>query len=179
MISNKELLEAFVQASVRRQEVLMANKLFKAETVCGMNQLISKQEGILIKVTLHPQVQFSVRRNSSQQLLLREALNKYQFLKSSTNEGDYFDTYAYYSITQGYEFNCNSAKTLWKNWRAIKLLSDRMVKGSKLLVKKEQTWREVQDISVSNELMFIETADNTEELIHNLDDSILWLEEVS
>ena len=157
----------------------MANKLLKAETVCGMNQLISKQEGILTKGTLHPQIQFSVRRNSSQEKLLCEALNKYQFLKSSTNEGNHFDTYSYYSITQGYEFNSNTAKTQWKNRRHNKELTAKKDKGTKLLIKKEQTWSEVQDISVSNELMIIETADNTEELIHNFDDSVLWLEEVS
>ncbi|MGC1527480.1 MAG: hypothetical protein WA783_15650, partial [Phormidesmis sp.] len=66
-------------------------------------------------------------------------------------------------------------RALWKNWRAIKRLSK---STSKLLVRQGTTWTSIRAISVSNELMFIETADNTE-VVHSLKDSVLWLDKVA
>ncbi|MGB3672255.1 MAG: hypothetical protein WA984_19225 [Phormidesmis sp.] len=184
MLTNTELIETFIENSLREKEVLLANPTFKAETICGVNQLMSHKDGPLIKVDIRSQAkQFYLRQNSPHTLLLKKLLYRHQFLiaenaqaedaQSDTNTA--FDIYQYFSIQRDYQFNYDTGRALWKNWRAIKRLSK---STSKLLVRQGTTWTSIRAISVSNELMFIETADNTE-VVHSLKDSVLWLDKVA
>lgn len=175
MLTNTELVEAFIESSVRQKEVLLANASFKAESLCGINQLISHKEGVQLKIDIRQgPLQFNLRRQSPHTLFLRSLLNRHQFLMAEGAEGTPFETYRYFSVKRGYQFNCTTGRALWKNWRAIKRLSSNV---SKMMVKKEGAWAEVRAIGVSNELIFIETADQ-KEVVHNFDDAVLWLTKV-
>lgn len=176
MLTNTELVDAFIESSVRGEEVLLSNSSFRAESLCGINQLMSHKDGIQIKVDLQKSpLQFYLRRNTPHTILLRSLLNSQQFLLSASTSDSQFATYQYFSVRRGYEFNCNTGRALWKNWRAIKRLSSN---ASKVLVKQGNTWAEIQSIGVSNELIFIETANKTE-VVHNFEDSVLWLNKVA
>jgi len=179
MLTNTELIETFIENSLRQKEVLLANPTFNAETICGVNQLISHKDGPLIKVDIRSQPkQFYLRQKSPHTLLLKQLLHRHQFLAAENGQGDTntaFDIYRYFSVQRGYQFNYDTGRALWKNWRAIKRLSE---STSKLLVRQETTWSAIRAISVSNELMFIETADNTE-VVHSLKDSVLWLDKAA
>ncbi|MGD1865713.1 MAG: hypothetical protein ACFB0D_14265 [Phormidesmis sp.] len=176
MLTNTELVKAFIESSVRQQEVLLANPSFRAESLCGINQLISKKDGVQIKVNSQESpLQFYLRHNSPHTLALRSLLNRHQFLLAESASDSRFEAYRYFSVRRGYEFNCNTGRALWKNWRAIKRLSSN---ASKVLVKQGTSWAEIQQIGVSNELIFIETADK-KEVVHNFSDSVLWLNKVA
>lgn len=181
MLTNTELVEAFIENSLRHKQVLLSNQTFSAESLCDTNQLTSHQNGILLKAkTNQRSTQFYLRKNTPHYRFLQKLLSQHQFLLAQDGQetnAPHFDIYRYFSIKHGYQFNCNTGRALWKNWRAIKRLS---ANTSKLLVRSAEknkaqiAWTEVQSIGVSNELIFIETADN-KELVHNFEDAILWL----
>ncbi|MEL6902156.1 MAG: hypothetical protein AAFP07_14465 [Cyanobacteria bacterium J06606_4] len=174
--SNVALVEAFIEASLRRQEVLVANADFQATSVYGTNQLANSHEGVLIKVNLqqHP-LQFHLRRQSAHRLFLQEQLNRNQFLKTKSAEDPHFDTYCYHCIKRGYHFNCNKGHVLWKTWRARKTHFQDANQEARLLIQQAQKWLVIRAIHVSNELMFIETEGNLE-IVQNFSEPVLWLE---
>ncbi|MEO0646626.1 MAG: hypothetical protein AAFZ17_10795, partial [Cyanobacteria bacterium J06650_10] len=166
------------------------------------------QGSILLKVSLSQELtEFHLRRDTPHKLFLQNLLSHHQFLmahsnysarsqtvenqntrNSNTKESKiretidpHFDIYRYFSVKHGYQFNCNTGRALWKNWRAIKRLSSN---ASKLLIRSTgqtnngKTWTEIQSIGVSNELIFIETADH-KELVHNFEDAVQWLNKVA
>ncbi|MEL6162030.1 MAG: hypothetical protein AAFQ40_10345 [Cyanobacteria bacterium J06623_5] len=174
--ANTILVETFIEASLRRREVLISNADFQATTIYGTNQLTSSHDGVLIKVNLQQQpIQFHLRRKSAHRLFLQEQLNRSQFLKTKSIQDHHFDTYCYYSVKRGYHFNCNKGHALWRTWRELKARLKTTGREHKLLIQQEQKWPVIQAIHVSNELMFIETQDSGE-IIQNFSEPVLWLE---
>ncbi|MEL6327403.1 MAG: hypothetical protein AAFQ61_10935 [Cyanobacteria bacterium J06626_23] len=176
MLSDTELIESCVEDSIRGREALLANKLRFAECRFGTNQLMSKQAGLLAKVSVKEQPpQFWVRQSTPNQALLDELLQRHQFVGSGQPDGEGFVSYEYLPVKQGYTLNRQPARALWKNWRTLYRMQENMAKAQKLLVKGGHDWEEVKKITVSNQLMFIETAEG--ETVSHMDDAIAWLSE--
>ncbi|MEM9005261.1 MAG: hypothetical protein AAGE59_17275 [Cyanobacteria bacterium P01_F01_bin.86] len=177
MLSDTGLIEAFFEASIRGQETLLANKHFLAESRFGVNQLASKQAGILVKVNVKQQpIQFWVRQSAPNREVLEEVLQRQQFLVTGKQSDDGFSSYQYFPVKPGYTLNCQSARTLWKNWRTLQRLSENMSQAQKLLVKGGHDWEQIKRITVSSDLLFIETPAG--ETTSHIDESITWLSEV-
>lgn len=177
MLSETELIEAFLEASIRGQETLLANKQFLAESRFGVNQLVSKQAGLLVKVNVQKQpVQFWVRHDAPNREQIHKLLEQQQFLTTGKQNDDGFCGYQYFPVKQGYALNCQSARALWKSWRTLYRLNENMAQARKLLIKGGHDWEQIQKITISNNLLFIETP--TGETTSHMDDDIAWLSEV-
>lgn len=177
MLSKTELVEAFVEASIRGQDTLLANKQFLAENRFGTNQLIDKQAGLSIKVDVKQQpIQFWVRRDTSDYDWIQALLKQHQFFESGTQGEDGFCSYQYVAAKDGYTLNRQSARALWKNWRSLYRMHENMAKAQKLLIKGGHDWEQVKKMTVSNNLLFVETPEG--ETTYNMDDAIAWLSEI-
>ena len=177
MLSETELLEAFVEASIRGEDVLLANKQFMAESRFGTNHLTSKQAGLLAKVNVKEQpIQFWIRNDAPNREQLDKLLKRQQFLTTGRQSGDGFWGYQYFPAKQGYNLNCKSARMLWKNWRTLYRMHENMAQAQKLLIKNGHDWEQIKKITVSNNVMFIETP--TGEATSHMDDAIAWMSEV-
>ena len=177
MLSDTELMEAFLEASIRGQETLLANKQFLAESRFGVNQLTSKQAGLLIKVNVQEQpVQFWVRHDVPNREQIHALLERQQFLTTGPLSEDGFCRYQYFPVKPGYTLNRQSARALWKNWRTLYRLNENMAQAQKLLIKGGHDWEQIQKMTISNNLLFIETP--TGETTSHMDDDIAWLSEV-
>lgn len=175
MLTNSKLIESFLEASLRQKEVFLSNATFRAESVCGVNQLMSHKGGVLIKMSLQQSAtQLWLRRNSAHIQLLRGLLHRYNFLVTEGKQDRYFDCYRYVSVKPGQEFNYDTGRQLWKYWRSLKRHSLATDSTPKLLVCRGQKWFSIRAISISNELLFIETTEGTD-LIYNLATPIIWL----
>ncbi|MEM9089846.1 MAG: hypothetical protein AAGC93_13995 [Cyanobacteria bacterium P01_F01_bin.53] len=175
MLNNTELVEAFVEASLRQKEILLSNTSLRAECVCGVNQLISRQDGVLMKMNLREPVQFWLRRQSTYSSWLSDLLHQHQFLMAEKSSDAHFDAYRYFSIKPGYQLNINLGRELWRSWRQLSRLSVKGTNVSKFqLHTGEENWADIRAIATSNELMFIETTDGVE-IMHCLDDTLRWL----
>ncbi|MGB7248549.1 MAG: hypothetical protein WBC73_06390 [Phormidesmis sp.] len=180
MLNDTQLVENFIEASLQGKEILLANKLLSAGSVCGTNQLISRQQGVLIKVDLQKQpMQFLVRRQVTGTQWLHKLLYQHQLISTFQGESDYFDTYRYIAINKGYQFNCNTGHALWKSWREQRHLyrgpaQQDQTKASKLLIAEDHKWAEATNITMGNGLMFVQTSNHTE-LVYHLKDTVLWL----
>lgn len=177
MLSDTELVEAFLEASIRGQDVLLANKHFVAESRFGSNQLVSKQSGLLIKAEVQQQpVQFKVRYDSPKREWLHGLLDQHDFFTTGKQDDKGFCSYQYFPGKPGYDLNYKSARDLWKNWRTLYRMHENMAQAQKLLIKGGHDWEQIQRMSVNSNLLFIETLAG--ETTSHMDDEIVWLSEV-
>ncbi|MEO0541615.1 MAG: hypothetical protein AAFZ80_12230 [Cyanobacteria bacterium P01_A01_bin.105] len=178
MLSDIQLIESFVEDSLRSREPLLANKALMAECRFGSNQLMGKQAGLLAKVNLREQpLQFWVRQGTSHQALLDEVLQRHQFLGTGRPDEEGFLGYGYLPTKDGYTLNRQPARALWKNWRTLYRMQENLEKAQKLMVKGGHDWEAIQKITMSNQMMFIETASG--ETVSHVDDAIAWLSEAN
>ncbi|MEO1297141.1 MAG: hypothetical protein AAFW75_15415 [Cyanobacteria bacterium J06636_16] len=176
MLSDTELIEAFFEASIHGQETLLANKQFLAESRFGVNQLIGKRTGLLVKVNVQQQpLQFWVRHDAPNHEQLQEVLEQQQFIETGKQSDDGFHSYQHIPVKSGYTLNCQSARLLWKNWRTLYRMNENMAQAQKLLIREGHDWEQVKRMTVSGNVLFIETP--TGETTSRLDEDIAWLSE--
>ncbi|MEO1592414.1 MAG: hypothetical protein AAFU71_14155 [Cyanobacteria bacterium J06632_22] len=176
MLSDIQLVQTFVEDSLRARETLLANKSLIAECRFGSNQLMGKQTGLLAKVNIKTQpVQFWVRPNTSYQALLDELLQRNQFVAGGKPDKEGFVSYGYTPAKAGYTLNQQPARALWRNWRTLYRMQENLAKAEKLLIQNGEDWEAIQKITMSNQMMFIETASG--ETVSHMDDAISWLSE--
>lgn len=174
MLTDKELIQTFIEDTLMGREVLLANKNFKSESLHRMNHLISKREGILIKVdVLEFPITFSVRSGSSYEDLLHEVFRELSFITADRAGSSQFYQYRRFQVLPGYKVNCETASHLWKSWRLLSRMSRHFNKAQALLIQGGYSWTEVQSMTVSNELLFINTPEG--EVVAHMTDPIFWL----
>ncbi|MEM9215794.1 MAG: hypothetical protein AAGD25_15815 [Cyanobacteria bacterium P01_F01_bin.150] len=180
-LSDEELINQFIQESLQNQEVLLANANLTAQATHRpdhtiQNQLLSKQKGIVAYSTLnHQYPEILVRNGSNFWVTLNYALARRHFIPIKQTEQAQFSSYQYVKIPEGYQMACTKAMELWRTWWKY---YRRARYGSRLamnlLVRVRQTWYPVQNLEVSNGLLFIRTLVD-ETTLHGTD-LIFWLE---
>ncbi|MGF1524575.1 MAG: hypothetical protein ACFBSF_19805 [Leptolyngbyaceae cyanobacterium] len=176
MLSDKELIETFFESSINGRETLLANKQFLAESRFGVNQLIGKRTGLLAKVNVQQQpIQFWVRHDAPNHEQLQEVLEQQQFIATGKQSDDGFHSYQHIPVKSGYTLNCQSARLLWKNWRTLYRLNENMAQAQKLLIRDGHDWEQIKRMTVSGNVLFIETPAG--ETTSRLDEDIAWLSE--
>ena len=183
-LSDEELIDQFIQESVQNREVLLANAHLTAQANrCSdgsiQNQLLSKGEGLVASSQLnHEYPEFIIRDQSSFWYILNYSLAHYHFIPIDQKVQKQFSSYQYVKIPQGYQMACTKAMELWRMWWKY---YRRARHGSRLamhlLVRVRQTWYPIQNLEVSNGLLFIKTLGH-ENTLHG-EDLIFWLEKES
>jgi hypothetical protein len=175
MLSDRELVTAFIAESLQGRPVLYANTTLRAESIGHCNQLISKQHGVLVKITLDKKpLEFLVRQETAYSSWLHPIFQSHQFVSTDRSTNCQFYSYRQMSVLPGYGVNCDAAKNLWKSWRTIHKLYRTLDRSQALMVQHRNSWQPVKNIAMSNEMLFIETAFG--ETTTHLSDKILWLE---
>ncbi len=178
MLSDIQLVQTFVEDSLRGREALLANKAMMAECRFGSNQLMGKQTGLLAKINIKEQpLLFQVRQGTPYQALLDETLQRNQFVIGGEPDRDGFVSYSYASVKEGYTLNQQPARALWKNWRTLYRMQENLAKAEKLLIQNGEDWEAIQKITMSNQMMFIETESG--ETVSHMNDAIAWLSETA
>ena len=176
MLSDIQLVQTFVEDSLRSREVLLANKALMAECRFGSNQLMGKQVGVLAKVNIKDQpLRFWVRQGTPYQALLDETLQRNQFVVGAEPDSDGFMGYGHMPTKEGYTLNQQPARALWRNWRTLYRMQENLAKAEKLLIQSGEDWEVIQKITMSNQMMFIETKSG--ETVSHMNDEIAWLSE--
>lgn len=186
-LSDDDLIKHFIQDSLQNREVLLANANLTAQSAHHanhsiQNQLLSKKEGLVASSQLnHEFPEFIIRDSSSFWKTLNYALAQHHFIpitqqfKNQPKVNNQFSSYQYVKIPQGYHMACTKAMDLWRLWWKY---SRRARHGSRLaldlLVRVRQTWYPIQNLEVSNGLLFIKTLVD-ETTLHG-EDLIFWLE---
>lgn len=174
MLTDTEVVEAFIEDSLRGRETLQANPLLKSECLRGINELISKQDGLLIKVDIHQQpIEFLVRHGTAYEDWLHDLFQRHQFITTDRSGSDRFYRYRRFQVLPGYQVNCESARQLWKSWRTLRRMTQNREKAKALMIQGGQSWTEVQSMTVSNEMLFINTPEG--EVVTHMSDAVFWL----
>lgn len=178
MLSEVELTQAFVEASLQGKEALLANHNLLAQRVFDSNQLISKTEGVILsaKLTESP-TEFLMKVNSDYWVVLNQVLATHGFLSASETPSRGFYPYRHFTIPSGYQLNCDSARGLWRTWWKYRRHAAHTVLPLHLLIRMRHTWYPIRDIMCGNGLIFVQTL-GSEVHVH-IDDLVCWLNKVA
>ncbi|MEB3355598.1 MAG: hypothetical protein VKK04_02540 [Synechococcales bacterium] len=174
-LSDIEVIQQFIQRSVQNQEVLAANQNLQALSVCSTNQLVNRQGITLASIQLNQaSPEFSIWAKTPYWESLNEQLAYYNFVVSNQAIQHDFYRYCHVKPPQGYQMRCTRSVELWRRgWKYRNRIRSQFV-SLDLLVRVRQTWYPVNNLEISNGLIFIKTL--TEEMSLQTSDLIVWLE---
>ena len=177
MLSDIELIQSFARDSVQCKGVLLSNTALSAQEVCGINQLSSKAEGILLKTKLvEGNPEFSVKAGSSQWDLINQVLVSHGFLLMGEIDRWGFYQYKSVKLPKGYQANCAPAVILWRAWWKYQ---QRIIRSSiplELLIRTRDTWYPIKHLECGHGLIYIRTL-GSEIQLHS-DDLAVWLNKI-
>lgn len=177
MLSDRELIEAFVQQSVQRQEALFSNPTMQAQRVFNSNQLTSRTEGLLLSVNLFNEaLQFSVKSGSVHWAEINQALVFHHFLLKGDLDRQGFYPYQAIKVPQGYQSNCTPAVMLWRAWWRHQQQIVRAGIPLELLIRNRDTWYPIRNVECGRGLIYIQTLGNEIQLC--ADDLVVWLNRI-
>ncbi len=174
MLTDREIISEFVQHSLNKRQVLLSNSALRAEFVCDGNQLIAKNEGIVLKINLISITRdFHLKGNSSYWSLMNEVLANYSFILSGEIDKLGFYSFQYYQIPKGYQVMCSKSVLLWQMWWKYKKYARGRGIPLDLLIRNRNSWYPVRDLIISQGFIYIKTLGN--ELSLSQEDWITWL----
>ncbi len=174
MLSNCELIQAFVLQSCRNQQVLLANAELRAESVCGTNQLIAKGKGLILTTQqTSTLLQFSARNISSHWSEILAVLAGQGFLMTGNPNQNHFYTFQHYKIPRGYQSHCAESVMLWRSWWKHRRRIIHTNLPTELFIRTRDTWYPIRNLSISNNLLFVQTFGSEIQL--HVSDYVIWL----
>lgn len=177
MLSDLELIQAFVTQSIQRQEVLLANRQLRAQQVYHCNQLSSKAEGQLLNVQVNEEpLLFWVKYRSSCWELINQVLVSHHFMWIRDVDASGFHPYQYVQIPKGYQLHCAPAGAVWRQWWKYKQHVTPNRLSLELLVRIRGTWYPIRGLECGHGFIYIQTLGN--ELQLAADDLLVWLSRV-
>ncbi len=174
MLTDKELIIEFVKDSLNKRQVLLSNSALIAEFVCDSNQLIAKNEGIILKIHLNTITrEFFVKGNSSYLPLMSEVLANHSFIFSGQMDKLGFYSSQYYKMPKGYQVMCSQSLLLWQMWWKYKKYAKGRGIPLDLLIRNRNSWYPIRDLIISQGFIYIKTLGK--ELSLTQEDWITWL----
>jgi hypothetical protein len=178
MLSNAELIQAFVQQSCSNREVLLANSELRAEGVCGVNQLIAKGEGVIFTThQMSKSLQFSAKFKSHHWNTMVGALAESGFLMVGDPNQQHFYTFQYYKMPKGYQPHCTESVMLWRSWWKHRKHILRAGVPTELFVRTRDTWYPIRNLFISDSVLFVQTFGS--EIPFHISDLVVWLSKMS
>lgn len=174
MLSDPELIQAFVTLSIQQQDVLLSNPQLQAQQVGDCNQLVAKGEGLVlyVQVTEEPLLFWAKFRSSYWELINQElVLHQFMWVRDVDARG--FRPYQFVKLPQGYQIHCAPAGQVWRLWWKYKHHTVRHRLSLALLVRMRGTWYPIRDVECGNGFIYIHTLGS--ELQLGADDLLVWL----
>jgi hypothetical protein len=173
MLSDSELIQQFVTDSIQGREVLLANRLLRAQQVYDQNQLLDRSGAVLLAARLHDTpIEFLARPNSDHWQNITAALASHSFLMIGGKPESRLVSFQHCKLPDGYQLFCTPAKYLWKIWwHHRRQVSNRSIQLD-LLTRSRSTWYGVKDIAYGQGFIYIKTLGD--EINVTMDDLVIW-----
>lgn len=175
-MDNITLIKTFIYSSIQGQEIALSNSNLRANTICGISQLLCQQEGLLAtaKLTRQPPI-ILVKQASSSWETLNQLLIEQSFVPVGDRSSEVFYQYQHYPAPKGYQVNCTTALDLWNVWRKYSRLSLKNRAGipMEVLVRRRKLWFPVRDLVCNNEIYSLKLQG--QELTVSGSELLVWL----
>ena len=163
-----------IQRFVEGKASLECNPNLRVESTLDTIRLSTKKGAFLAAVKLALNIRSAfVRQESKYWEVISQILVENSFMPMGLTEQGLM-RYEYCAIPSGYEMKYTEARSLWKTWRTQ---LHRKSAQPKLLLHTPKGWQGVQNINVSQELLFVETLTDgqaDEQMMHG-SDRLVWL----
>ncbi len=177
MLSNLDLIREFVQNSIQKKDVLLANPSLTAQTLYKSNQLLAKTEGVIATSQFTNTLsEFSINAKSSHWELMNEALADYSYILTGEIDSRNYYVYKYCQIPKDYRMHCTKSVLLWRAWWKYRKNALRSGIPLDLLIRTRDSWYPIKDLIISDGLLYIKTL-GSEIAIHS-DDLVIWLSKI-
>ena len=174
MLSNLELIRAFVYSSIQKQEVLLSNPFLTAQTVYQSTQVVAKVEGVIASAELAytPSI-FVINATSSYWEVMNEVLAEYSYILTGEIDRRGFYEYRYCQVPNGYKMHGTKSVQLWRAWWKYRKYALQLGIPLELLIRTRNAWYPIRDLNISDGLLYIKTLGN--EIAVHADDLVTWL----
>ncbi|WP_066377048.1 hypothetical protein [Anabaena sp. CA = ATCC 33047] len=177
MLSNLDLFKEFVNQSLQKQEVLLANTALKAQKVYTTNQLIAKAEGVIATAELtQTNVKFLIKSTSSYWEVMNEVLTDYNYMITGEMDDRFCYQYEHCQVPQGYRLHCTKSVYLWRTWWKYSKNKSQLGIPLDLLIRTRNSWYPIRDLIISDGVLYIKTLGS--EIAVHANDLIIWLSKI-
>jgi hypothetical protein len=174
MLSNLELMRAFVYSSIQKQEVLLSNPFLTAQTVYQSTQVMAKTEGVIAIAELaYTPSLFLVNATSSYWEIMNEVFADYSYILTGELDRRGFYQYRYCQVPNGYEMHGTKSVLLWRAWWKYRKYALQVGIPLELMIRTRDAWYPIRDLNISDGLLYIKTLGN--EIAVHADDLVTWL----
>jgi len=165
-----------IQRFVEGKASLEANPNLRVESALDTTRLFTKRGAFLAAVKLAVDIRSVLVRQESQYCeVISQTLLEHDFMPTGVTEQGLM-CYEHQPVPEGYEMKHTEARSLWKAWRTKLYPPSAQSIQPKPMIHTSQGWQRVQNISISQELLFVETL--AEEVMIHSSDRIVWLSPV-
>ena len=174
MLSDSELVLSFIEQSIQGREVLLANRVLKAQRFGDTNQLLKKSGEVLqSSQNKGSAAQFMVKMDPEYWELMNQHLANRCFLAVSDPDNHGFTRFEYCKVPSGYQMHCTRSVHLWRAWWQCRRRISHAVLPMELLIRARQTWYPIRDIEFGQGFLYIKTLGS--EIDVTSEDLICWL----
>lgn len=170
--SDVALVQAFVQAFIKKQPVLLSTTNLIAESSNRSTTLSNKAEGIIVDVKLiSEKVTAVVKQDSAYLGLVRRILIEHNFFPvSQRSNGTHY--YQYRTIPDQCQLYHTSAKELQEAWHGKSGHVLSRLTREKIIVLRRGSWYRIQKLDCAKDYLRIQTIAG--EIFTALEDSLVW-----
>jgi hypothetical protein len=177
ILQDHEIIQSYIEQSLKKQDILVANQNLQAQSNFGENQLFSKKDGLIAKFESNEQgPKFILKNGTPYWEMLTQSLAQHSFAITDHID-DNFSMYQIVKIPPAYRLNCTKSVEFWRTWWKYR----NRLQGKRfcmdLLVRVRHTWYPVKDLCVSNGMVYIKVL--ADEIVLHSDDLLFWLEKMT
>ncbi|WP_066425262.1 hypothetical protein [Anabaena sp. 4-3] len=177
MLSNLDLFKEFVNQSIQKKEVLLANTSLQAQIVYKTNQVIAKSEGVIATAELtHTKVEFLIKSTSSYWELMNDVLADSSYILTGEMDERFCYRYEYCQLPPGYRLHCTKSLYLWRAWWKYSKNKLQLGIPLDLLIRTRNSWYPIRDLIISDGVLYIKTLGS--EIAVHANDLIIWLSKI-
>lgn len=177
ILQDNEIIDAYIERSLKKQDILLANQTLRAESNFDENHLYSRKDGLIARFQSDEQgPKFTIKIGTPYWGILSQALAQHSFAMTDQVD-DNFSAYRVVKIPPHYRMNCTRSVDFWRTWWKYR----NRIQGKRfcmdLLVRMRHTWYPVKDLCVSNGMVYIKVL--ADEIVLHNDDLLFWLEKIA
>lgn len=175
MIQDLELITAFMEKSMKKENIVTRSNHLKAHTICNNNQLLAKNEGVVaaIHISQDP-LCFMVRLKSLYWELINRILMDKNFIPRESKGGIDFYQYQYCEIPNKYEVYCTNPAQLWRKWWVKSRNAKKSIFDLSFLIRTRNCWYPIRNIEIENQKICVKTLGS--QILLNEMDVVVWIQ---